>query len=116
VARISNNNNQNLERCAAGYRAGGSGTSSSKTAFDAYLAWAQIRQIPRIAEVYRQAAAMIGADLHRGSLWAAAIRGTANVLTWIAYLLAALVFVLPWVVLMAWSLVYLTHIIISVLF
>ena len=68
-----------------------------------------------IAEVYRQAAAMMGADLHLVSLWAAAMRGTANVLTLIGYLLAALVFVLPWVVLMAWSLVYLTHILISVL-
>jgi len=31
----------------------------------------------------------------------------------IAYLLAALVFVLPWIVLMAWSLVYLTHLLIG---
>jgi hypothetical protein len=41
------------------------------------------------------------------------MRGTANVLTLIAYLLVALVFVLPWVVLMAWSLVYLTHLLIG---
>jgi hypothetical protein len=57
--------------------------------------------------------AMMGADLRRASLWAAAVRGTANVLTLIAYLLAALVFVLPWVVLMAWSLVYLTHLLLG---
>jgi hypothetical protein len=49
----------------------------------------------------------------RASLLAAAVRGTANVLTLIAYLLAALVFVLPWIVLMAWSLVYLTHLLIG---
>jgi hypothetical protein len=66
-----------------------------------------------IAEVYRQAAAMMGADLRRVSLRAAAMRGTANVLTLIVYLLVALVFVLPWVVLMAWSLVYLTHLLIG---
>jgi hypothetical protein len=57
----------------------------------------------------------MAADRRRVSLGAAAMRGTANVLTLIGYLLAALVFVLPWVVLMAWSLVYLTHILISVL-
>ena len=59
------------------------------------------------------ATATMGADLRWVSLWAAAMRGTANVLTLIAYLLVALVFVLPWVVLMAWSLVYLTHLLIG---
>jgi hypothetical protein len=54
-------------------------------------------------------------DRRRVSLGAAATRGTANVLTAIAYLLVALVFVLPWVVLLAWSMVYLTNLLISVL-
>jgi hypothetical protein len=58
---------------------------------------------------------MIEADLHRVSLWAAAMRGTANVLTSIAYLVGALVFVLPWVILLAWSIVYLTNLLISAL-
>jgi hypothetical protein len=56
---------------------------------------------------------MMAADRHRVSLWAAAVRGTVNVSTMIAYLLVALVFVLPWVVLMAWSLVYLAHLLIG---
>ena len=59
--------------------------------------------------------AMMGADLHLVSLWAAAMRGTANVLTSVAYLAVALVFVLPWVILLAWSMVYLTNLLISVL-
>jgi hypothetical protein len=56
---------------------------------------------------------MMAADRRWVSLWAATVRGTANFLTLIAYLLVALVFVLPWVVLMAWSLVYLTHLLIG---
>ena len=74
-----------------------------------------LRPIPAIVEVYRQAAAMMGADLHLVSLWAAAMRGTANVLTSVAYLAVALDFVLPWVILLAWSMVYLTNLLISVL-